>query len=179
MPLGLASTDGLARSALTRRRFVGKVEFDCSGAMSPAFLACARGPTLHWESDRSFITSMLAERGVSLFVALNPLTSQAVTHSRSFGFRSAGASGVGLVHDGAGQASLVCGLTFELSGGQRQGARPGLAKMYRVPPDRAWWPAVGAPLERGVRPHWLLAAGPWLPPALDSRLPWLQKRPMR
>jgi len=22
--------------------------------------------------------------------------------------------------------------------------------MYRVPPDRAWWPAVGAPLERGV-----------------------------
>ena len=24
--------------------------------------------------------------------------------------------------------------------------------MYRVPPDRAWWPAVGAPLERGVRP---------------------------
>ena len=25
--------------------------------------------------------------------------------------------------------------------------------MYRVPPDRAWWPAVGAPLERGVRPH--------------------------
>jgi hypothetical protein len=25
--------------------------------------------------------------------------------------------------------------------------------MYSVPPDRAWWPAVGAPLERGVRPH--------------------------
>jgi len=41
--------------------------------------------------------------------------------------------------------------TFELSGRQRQAARPGLAKMYRVPPDRAWWPAVGAPLERGVR----------------------------
>jgi hypothetical protein len=44
-----------------------------------------------------------------------------------------------------------CGLTFELSGRQRQDARPGLAKMYRVPPGRAWWPAVGAPLERGVR----------------------------
>ena len=44
-------------------------------------------------------------------------------------------------------------LTFELSGRQRQDARPGLAKMYRVPPDRAWWPAVGAPLERGVRRH--------------------------
>ena len=39
----------------------------------------------------------------------------------------------------------------ELSGRQRQDARPGLAKMYRVPPDRAWWPAVGAPLERRVR----------------------------
>jgi hypothetical protein len=25
--------------------------------------------------------------------------------------------------------------------------------MYTVPPIRAWWPAVGAPLERGVRPH--------------------------
>ena len=47
--------------------------------------------------------------------------------------------------------ALWCALTFELSGRQRQGARPGLAKMYCVPPDRAWWPAVGAPLERGVR----------------------------
>ena len=46
-----------------------------------------------------------------------------------------------------------CALTFELSGRRRQDARPGLAKMYRVPPDRAWWPAVGAPLERGVRHH--------------------------
>ena len=47
----------------------------------------------------------------------------------------------------------LCGLTFELSGRQRQDARPGLAKMYRVPLDRAWWPAVGAPLERVVRPR--------------------------
>jgi hypothetical protein len=23
----------------------------------------------------------------------------------------------------------------------------------RVPPDRAWWPAVGPRLDRGVRPH--------------------------
>ena len=51
------------------------------------------------------------------------------------------------------ERSRLRGLTFELSGRQRQDARPGLAKMYRVPPDRAWWPAVGAPLERGVRPH--------------------------
>ncbi len=46
-----------------------------------------------------------------------------------------------------------CCLTFELTGRRRWDARPGLAKMYRVPPDRAWWPAVGAPVERGVRPH--------------------------
>jgi hypothetical protein len=45
----------------------------------------------------------------------------------------------------------LCGLTFELTGRQRWDARPGLARMYRVPPDRAWWPAVGAPVERGVR----------------------------
>ena len=50
-------------------------------------------------------------------------------------------------------------LTFELSGRQRQDARPGMAKMYSVPPDRAWWPAVGAPLERRVRQHWLDAEG--------------------
>ena len=49
------------------------------------------------------------------------------------------------------------GLTFELSGRRRQDARPGLEKMYRVPPDRAWWPAVGAPLERGVRRQCQLA----------------------
>ena len=49
--------------------------------------------------------------------------------------------------------SYLCGLTFELTGRQRQDARPGLAKMYRVPPGRAWWPAVGSPVERGVRLH--------------------------
>ena len=30
--------------------------------------------------------------------------------------------------------------------------------MYSVLPDRAWWPAVGAPLERRVRAHWRRAA---------------------
>jgi hypothetical protein len=66
----------------------------------------------------------------------------------------------------------VCGLTFELSGRQRQDARPGLVKMYRVPPDRAWWPAVGAPLERGVRPHFSQHTTPPLPqaPCLLPRL---------
>ena len=56
-------------------------------------------------------------------------------------------------HFRAAYRTVLCGLTFELSGRRRQDARPGLAKMYRVPPDRAWWPAVGAPLERGVRPR--------------------------
>jgi len=59
----------------------------------------------------------------------------------------------------------LCGLTFELSGRRRQDARARLAKMYRVPPDRAWWPAVGAPLERGVRPH-----------SVTARLPYAQAR---
>ena len=44
-------------------------------------------------------------------------------------------------------------VTFELSGRRRQATRPRLAKMYRVPPDRAWWPAVGSPPEKWVRPH--------------------------
>jgi len=41
----------------------------------------------------------------------------------------------------------------ELTGRRRQDAKPGLARMYRVPPDRAWWPAVDGPVERPVRPH--------------------------
>jgi hypothetical protein len=45
------------------------------------------------------------------------------------------------------------GLTFELSGRQRQDASARTEKKYRVPQSGRWWPAVGAPLERGVRPH--------------------------
>jgi hypothetical protein len=44
-------------------------------------------------------------------------------------------------------------LTFELRGRQRLDAKPALLKVYRVPPARAWWYAVGAPVERGVRPQ--------------------------
>ena len=46
---------------------------------------------------------------------------------------------------------LLRRLTFELRRGQRQDARPGPVKMYRVPPARDWWLAVGPRLERGVR----------------------------
>ena len=42
-------------------------------------------------------------------------------------------------------------LTFELSGRQRHDARPRPQTMYTVPVAGAWWHAVGAPLERGVR----------------------------
>ena len=47
----------------------------------------------------------------------------------------------------------VMGLTFEVSWRQRQDARPEPQKMYTVPVARAWWPAVGAQLDRGVRRH--------------------------
>jgi len=33
--------------------------------------------------------------------------------------------------------------------------------MYSVPPDRAWWPAVAAPVERGVRPGPRAASRAW------------------
>ena len=52
---------------------------------------------------------------------------------------------------GAPQLLALCCLTFEVRRDQRWDARPGLAKMYRVPPDRALWPAVGPRLDRGVR----------------------------
>ena len=48
---------------------------------------------------------------------------------------------------------FLWGLTFEVSGRRRQDARARLATMYRVPPTGPWWPAGGAPLDRGVRPY--------------------------
>ena len=57
-----------------------------------------------------------------------------------------GALSAGVLHGG-----FLCCLTFELSGRRRQDARARTEKMYRVPQAGPWWPAVGAPLERGVR----------------------------
>lgn len=67
-------------------------------------------------------------------------------------------------------------LTFELSGHQRQHARSGPVKMYGVPLARSWWPAVGAPLARGVR-HRLgapasIAKAPCLIRGCLARWPW-------
>ena len=44
------------------------------------------------------------------------------------------------------------GPTFELRRDRREGARPGLWRMY-LATGRAWWLAVGPRLDRGVRPH--------------------------
>ena len=41
----------------------------------------------------------------------------------------------------------------KLTGRRRQDARLGPQTMHRVPAARAWWPAVGAPVERKVRPN--------------------------
>ena len=89
------------------------------------------------------------------------LPERALFHSLS---RDRGVFGIGIVKAGGTgadmppqcphAASAAClGPTFELSGRRRQDARPGPVKMYCVPPARAWWPAVGAPLERVVRPQ--------------------------
>ena len=48
---------------------------------------------------------------------------------------------------------LLRGLTLELSGRRRYDARARAEKMDGVPQPGPWWHAVGAPLERLVRPH--------------------------
>ena len=58
-------------------------------------------------------------------------------------------------------ASVLRGLTFELTGSQRQDARPD-ERMICPAAGRAWWPAVGAPVERGVRQRRALPAMAWL-----------------
>ena len=47
----------------------------------------------------------------------------------------------------------MCGLTLELSGRRRYDARARAEKLDGVPQTGPWWHAVGAPLERLVRPH--------------------------
>ena len=80
----------------------------------------------------------------------------ALSHRRAPAGRSTNKSAVQAAtaapRDLAG-AACVCP-TFELRRGRRRDARPGPVKMYRVPPARAWWPAVGPRLDRGVRRRW-------------------------
>ena len=49
-----------------------------------------------------------------------------------------------------------------------------MAKMYRVPPAWAWWHAVAAQVERGVRPHWRENRG-----VVEFAAPWLAARENR
>jgi hypothetical protein len=62
-------------------------------------------------------------------------------------------------------------LTFEVSWRQRQDARPEPQKMYTVPVARAWWPAVGAQLDRGVRRQ--LHVATLLETSSSSRIFWV------
>ena len=78
-------------------------------------------------------------------------------------FTPTGALAAGEVH-----GVCLCCLTFELSGRQRQDARARAEKMYTVPQAGPWWPAVGAPLERGVRQHLLRAPLLYYHPDLEQ-----------
>ena len=68
-------------------------------------------------------------------------------------------------------------LTLELSGRRRYDARARAEKMDEVPQPGPWWHAVGAPLERLVRPHraWAWPSRSALPAAVwqDFRPPCL------
>ncbi len=82
------------------------------------------------------------------------------------------------VHEfGRAQKVGLCCLTFELTGRRRRDASARLAKMYRVPPAGRWWHAVGAPVERGVRPQFLaLQLGGLVGHLFDHRLRALAAR---
>ena len=146
MPLGLASTEGLGGMVDGVEGVGGRgVEQRCSGGRprepatrrcfeERALNVCGRGPA---ESSRS---------GPSLAKLAAPARQQSKAS-----WCAAAAAGVTEWAQARKHGLPRRRLTFELSGRRRQGARPGLATMYRVPPDRAWRPAVGAPLERGVR----------------------------
>ncbi len=47
----------------------------------------------------------------------------------------------------------MCGLTFELTGPERQAGLARLATMYRMAPTGPSWPAAEGPVQRGVRPQ--------------------------
>jgi hypothetical protein len=75
---------------------------------------------------------------------------------------------LGLIEAAKSHCSRLRGLTFELTGRQRQDARARAVKMHRVPQTGPWWPAVAAPVERGVRHPCALLAGRVISHARDS-----------
>ncbi len=61
----------------------------------------------------------------------------------------------------------MCCLTFEVTGHRRRDASARTVKMYRVPPSGRWWPAVGAPVDRGVRQHCACELAGWTGQTLE------------
>jgi len=78
---------------------------------------------------------------------------------------------------GAGEPVWLCGLTFEVRGRRRRAAKPRPPKMYSVPVAGAWWRAVGAPLDRLVRPHLAEKLRDFAcVQAPEPQVPWLRRR---
>ena len=97
----------------------------------------------------------LRAAAVCLSLEFSGSSSDPATLHLAFPSSRAAFSEVGLLprlQRGTWTLPLRC-LTFELSGRQRQDALARTEKMYRVPQAGPRWPAVGAPLERGVRRH--------------------------
>ena len=91
-------------------------------------------------------------------------------HASVSGARASSATTAGRSHEIPMNLYSEC-LTFELSGRRRQDARARAEKMYTVPRTGPWWPAVGAPLERGVRRQSCRAACPVHETGFHSQAP--------
>ena len=141
---GLLTLGHKSARAKHRRTTNGREKWQCRTAVgAPA----AEGRTARHESDEPRIDRTHFRRSV-LRSGFHWRTN--ARHATDSGLR-----GMARRSDGRDAACTQCILNWpnvELSGRRRQDARPGLATMYRVPPDRAWRLAVGAPLERRVRP---------------------------
>ena len=108
-------------------------------------------------------TSTAVRREALRFVLLRLVTAARVVLNRDDSLRRTQAMNRTCIEESNGEVVRrgrwgLCSLTFELSGRERQDASARAVRMYRVPPAGRWWPAVGAPLERGVR-HQLAPRG--------------------
>ncbi len=105
-------------------------------------------PTLR-QCATTVITAITAMRAASVMFAMRAMLSRLVAQLKMPRLDAYGGRHASATHERCDANRL--GPTFELTGRLRQGGLVRLAKMYRVPPTGPWWPAVGAPLERGVR----------------------------
>ena len=139
----------------------GTASMACSGYRNAATQHTAAQPKTHKAPEKSLLFARTDISRARIPPMSRPTSvSSPAAPSRSAHCRESGDASVrtGSRESGVdgsrcfGARGILCSLTFELSGSQRWDARPGLWKM-RHATDRAWWPAVGAPLERGVRLH--------------------------